>query len=157
MTARLLARAALAAFTLLLAGAAARAEDLAGYCRRVGTDDVTRPLPAALVPQFLRAFGLDLPPEVAGRTGLLRCEGGRILACNIGANLPCGRADTRRSIPAADAWCRENRGADPVPAYVTGHASVYAWRCRDGRAEPAAQVAHADARGFVAEYWKPLD
>jgi hypothetical protein len=158
MGARLLARVVLTALALLLTGSPARAtEDLVGYCRSVGTDDTVRPLPAALVPWFLRAFGLDVPAEVVLHTGSMRCAGGRILACNPGANLPCGRADTRRSIPAANAWCRESRDADVVPAYVTGHASIYAWRCRDGRAEPSRQVAHTDGRGFVAEYWKPLD
>ena len=130
---------------------------MAAQCRRIGTEDRLHPLTAALVPQFLRAFGLDMPAADARRLGSLRCEGGRVLACNAGANLPCGPADTRREIPAADAWCRDNPGALAVPAYATGHATLYAWECRDAHAVPVRQVAQADARGFVAEYWRRLD
>lgn len=142
---------------LLLAAAPARAEDVAALCRRIGTDDAVRKLPRALVPEFLRAFGLDMPAEIAERSGSVRCAEGRVLACNAGANLPCGKADARRDIPAADAWCAANPGSDVVPAYVTGHATLHAWSCQGGRAVPVRQVAHADARGFVAEYWRPLD
>jgi hypothetical protein len=142
---------------LPLGGAPARAEDPVQYCRRVGTDDTLRPLPASLVPQFLRQFGLHMPAEYAQRTGYIRCDGGKVLGCSVGANLPCGPSDTRRDIPGADAWCRENHDPDVIPAYVTGHASIYAWQCQGGRAVPVRQVAHPDDRGFIAEYWKRLD
>jgi hypothetical protein len=156
-----IAVARVAALALLCHAPAVRAEeDPAERCRRVGTDDALRPLPPALVPSFLRAFGLErMPAEVAERTAYVRCDGGRTLACSTGANLPCGPADARRDMPEADAWCRANgdAGAGVVPAYVVGHATLYAWACRGGRAVPVRQVAHVDRRGFVAEYWRPLD
>lgn len=114
------------------------------------------PLPAALVPAFQRAFGLDAPASVAQRWGVVRCESGTLLACSIGANLVCGPADPRRSIPAANAWCANNPGAAVVPAVVTGHATLYSWTCRGGAAVPAAQVAHADRAGYLRENWRAL-
>ncbi len=90
------------------------------------------------------------------RTGFVRCADGAVLGCGVGANLPCGPADTRRDIPGADAWCRENHDPAMIPAYVTGHASIYAWRCEAGRAVPVKPVARVDAQGFVAAYWRRL-
>jgi hypothetical protein len=154
-----IAVARVAALALLCHAPAARAEgDPAERCRRVETDDTLRRLPPVPVPAFLRAFGLErMPAEVAERTAWIRCDGGRVLACGAGANLPCGPADARRELPGADAWCRANGGADVVPAYVAGHATLHLWGCRGDRAVPVRQVAHADRRGFVAEYWRPLD
>jgi hypothetical protein len=145
------------ALGLIAAQGARAAESPATYCRLVGTDDTLRPLPPSLVPQFQRAFGAHMPAEYAERSGYIRCDNGIVLGCTVGANLPCGPADTRRDIPGADAWCRRNHDPDMIPAYVTGHASIYAWRCAGGRAVPVRQVAHVDNRGFVAEYWRRLD
>lgn len=132
----------------------AGARSAAAYCRRVGTDDRLRPVPPALVPAFQRAFGLHAPAGYIEHNSYIRCAHGVVLGCTVGANLPCGPADPRRDIPGADAWCRKNGDPAVIPAYVTGHASLYAWRCEAGRAVPVRQVARADDQGFVARYWR---
>lgn len=137
---------------------AAGAEMSAAYCRRVGTDDRVRPLPAELIPAFRRAFDLQhAPADYIAHTGFVRCADGVVMGCGVGANLPCGKADTRRDIPGADTWCRDNGDPAMIPAYVTGHASIYEWRCEGGRAVPVRQVQAVDARGFVARFWRKLD
>lgn len=57
------------------------AETPATFCRRVGTDDTTRPIPGDLVPAVNSAFGLHLPAGVAMGTTLFRCAGGRVMVC----------------------------------------------------------------------------
>lgn len=135
---------------------AAGPEISAAYCKQVGTDDHLHHVPPALVPAFQRAFGLHAPPQYVERSGFVRCAHGVLLGCGTGANLPCGPADTRRDIPGADTWCRENADPEIIPAYVTGHASIYAWHCQGGHAVPVRRIAELDDRGFVARYWKPL-
>ena len=150
-------RAALAVGLALLLPGAAVAQGIGRGCQPGVTDDTLRPLPVGMVDRFRQVFDLPrLPADVAQQTTVIRCVDGRVLACSRGANLPCDKADARRRMPDADAWCRQgNSGA--VPAYVTGHATLYAWECRGGRAGPVRQVAQADARGFVAAYWRALD
>ncbi len=150
-------RAALAASLALLLPGGVAAQGIGRGGLPGVTDDTLRPLPASMVGRFRQVFDLPrLPADVAEQTSVIRCVDGRVWACSRGANLPCDKADARRQMPDADAWCRQgNSGA--VPAYVTGHATLYAWECRGGRAEPVRQVARVDARGFVAEYWRVLD
>ena len=111
-------------------------------------------LPASLVGAFLRAFGLIAPQLAQG--AVVRCAGGRLLACTPGANLPCGLADTRQQLPQAGAWCAQHPNAPFIPAFVTGHDTIYAWRCDGPSAAIASQIAHVDPQGYVAEYWRPL-
>lgn len=120
-----------------------------------GIGPAPEPLPSTLLGAFVRAF--RLPSPEAARGAVVRCADGVLMGCGIGANLPCGPADTRRTIPAADIWCEQNPDAAFIPAYVTGHATLYAWRCDGERATIARQVAHADAAGYVAEYWRKLE
>lgn len=124
----------------------------ADACQGIGPKP--EPLPPSLVGAFLRAFGLRAPELAQG--AVARCAGGKLLACTPGANLPCGHADTRQDLPPADARCAQHQDAGFIPAYVTGHATIYAWRCAGPRAVIAGQVAHTDAQGCVAEYWRPL-
>ncbi len=56
------------------------------------------------------------------------------MACTVGANLNCGKADTRRDLPGATAWCRENPDSDFIPMFATGHETIYDWRCTKGQA-----------------------
>jgi hypothetical protein len=147
---------ALPALVLGLA-AAARAETPAAACARLGTDDTARPIPESLVPAVDAAFGTSMPAGAVVSTTVFRCAGGRVLACMAGANLPCGPADTSRApAPGAVDWCRQNSESDFIPAYVTGHDTIYAWRCRGGAPAIDRQILQVDPRGFVAEYWKVL-
>ncbi len=104
-------------------------------CRDTATDDTLRPLPDSLVPAATRLFQLEaMPPEQISRSTYFRCDAGRVLVCNTGANLPCGKANTGRQLPAADTWCAEHPGSDLIPMYVTGHDNIYSWRCSGVRA-----------------------
>jgi len=125
-------------------------------CGAAGTDDTLRPIPETLVPAAIRLFQLEaMPAEQVRQTTYYRCAGGRVLLCTTGANLPCGKANTSRRLPAADAWCAEHRGSDFIPAFVTGHDTIYRWRCRGGRAATVGTPMKLDRRGFIARYWKP--
>lgn len=145
----------------LLAPAAHAAETPARtparYCRDVGTDDAPRPIPESLVPAAKRLFGLEAPDAVVRRATVFRCMSGAVLICTTGANLPCDKADTGRALAPAGRYCRENPDAAFVPAYVTGHDMVHAWRCRGTEAVAGEAVEALDARGFVARLWKPVE
>ena len=77
------------------------------------------------------------------------------MLCNEGANLPCGKTNIRRSLPGATAWCRKNR----IRAYPDGrnrprhdlYMALREW-CRDA-GRPVRKI---HARGFFADYWRPL-
>jgi hypothetical protein len=137
--------------------AAAAQPEPAAFCRPGMTDDTLRPLALPLAAAASKAF--HLRNETAGdlvRTTVMRCMDGRLLACNAGANLPCGKADTDRSLPQGAPWCRTHPEADFIPAYISGHASIFQWRCRDGQPATTGQAEPIDAQGFIARYWKAL-
>jgi hypothetical protein len=148
-----------AAILLLAAGlpGSAGAQTPAQVCARLGTDDTTRPVPASLVPAVNRLFGIQMPEQVAVATTVYRCMDGQVLVCTTGANLPCGKANTSRTSAGAEGWCGSNPNADYVPAYATGHDTIYQWRCRGGSPDIVRQTGAVDPRGFVATYWKRLE
>jgi hypothetical protein len=109
-------------------------------------------VPTALEPKVAAAFGI---PTEAARLAVVRCDRAMLLACSIGANLNCGKADARRSLPGERLLPRE-----PCirfhPMFVTGHATIYEWRCAGGRAVAGKAVLTVDPRGYVAENWKAI-
>ncbi len=98
-----------------------------------------------------------MPDSAVQRTTVFLCEGGAALVCNFGANLPCGKADTERGLPAAGQYCREHPDSPFIPMFVTGHDTVYRWRCRGTAAAAQGPVARLDDRGFIERLWKPVD
>lgn len=145
-------------FFILLALAAvsaahpARAADL---CRR--DDPALKPLPAALAPAAQKLFGLqNAAPAWVAKTTVTRCMGGRLLACTYGANLPCGKANTAATLPAGADWCRQNPDSDFIPAYITGHNSIWQWRCVNGAPATTGPPAATDAQGYLSAYWKVI-
>jgi hypothetical protein len=142
--------------TLTSCSAESHAETPGAFCARVGTDDTLRPIPATLVPAVNQAFHTAMPADVATRMTVFRCADGRVLACGVGANLPCEKADTSRVSVGGARWCEEHPDAPFIPAYATGHATIFDWRCRDGAALIAKQRFTVDRRGFVAEFWRWL-
>lgn len=113
-----------------------------------------QPVPPALRAQVAKAFEIDA--AAAASAAFVRCDGTTLLACYVGANLVCGKADTRRVMPAANAWCRKNPGAQFIPMYVTGHATIYDWSCAKGRAVAGKIVQPVDAHGYIAGNWKKV-
>jgi len=150
---------------LLAAGAARAADDgLAAHCARVRDDDTIHgyepSLHAGLVSAFERLFPASPAPpdERAIETGAhIRCMDGRLLACFTGANLPCAKMNRNPDNSGAQAFCRDNPSAGGVPAYATGHDTLYSYRCVSGHPEIDATLFTLDPRGFAAELWTPLD
>ena len=65
---------------------------------------------------------------------MVRCVGPQLMACWVGANLSCGKANVRRRLPGATAFCRDDPNAASIPMAATGHDTIYDWRCVNGRA-----------------------
>lgn len=125
------------------------------YCARVGTDDVPRPTPPSLFPAVKRLFNFG--GRVPLRATYYRCAEGHVKVCAVGANLPCEKANTSNHLPAAARWCETHPGTEIIPAYITGHDTLYSWHCTGAKAETGAPVGALDARGFFADYWKTVE
>lgn len=125
------------------------------YCRPSETDRSARPIPNSLLP--LAQKTMRLPRELLRDGGYYRCAQGRLLLCVIGANLPCGKANTSRVLPPATDYCRSNPGSSFIPLAVTGHDTIYSWRCAGRIARPGRPDAKVDKEGFFQRYWKRAD
>lgn len=133
------------------------------YCAAVGTVDepdarYSGPAkPDAVIKGIMKALDMpsDAPAEPFVETTVWRCMGGKLLACNIGANIPCmGKANTDRApIPAVEQYCKENPSSDGIPAVVTGRETVYEWGCKDGQPTILRQFTQVDAQGFLSAFW----
>lgn len=152
----ILLAAALAAWS---AEAAAAPADMRAACARSGNDDRMRPIDASLVAAARKMFGLsaDAPAGWIAKSTVARCMGGRVWLCNYGANIPCGKADTRRVNPGAVAFCKEHPGSGIAPMSATGHATIYSFTCRGAKARVERKFGSVDKRGFVAGSWKRLE
>ena len=132
------------------------------YCERVGTDDrlsgaggVSTEASLKTLEPYLRA-ALQLPADspLPARSVFWRCMQGKVYVCAVGANLPCGsKANRANRNPGAETYCRENPAATDVPAFATGHETIYSWRCAAGKAVRGAQIADLDRRGFRSDIW----
>jgi putative hemolysin len=133
------------------------------YCAAVGTVDkpdarYTGPkVPDAIVTGIRKALGTpaDTPNQAFVDGTSWRCAAGKVLACFVGANLPCGeKADTSKTPNQGIVdYCKANANAEVVPAAAAGRATVYEWRCKSGTPEVVKQVFNADAQGFITEIW----
>jgi len=135
---------------LALAQAAAAEQS---FCPNPAHAAPTR-VPAEFTMAVARAFQID---EVAVHHGaFVRCAGEQLLACYVGANLNCFKADTRRALPGAAAWCRDNPGSVNIPMSATGHDTIYEWSCKGRLAVAGRGVLTVDGQGYVAENWKEI-
>jgi hypothetical protein len=148
--------------TALAMDSGTEVSDPFAYCERAGTDDrlggagsTTSDAEGKILEPYLRAaFGL--PAGAAPPAGSLfwRCMQGKVYVCIVGANLPCAsKADRRKQNPGADAYCRENPDAPDVPAFATGHETIYSWHCAAGKALRGAPIGEFDRRGFRRDLW----
>ncbi|MBI4674705.1 MAG: hypothetical protein HY741_23925 [Chloroflexi bacterium] len=143
--------------------AASSFTDPFAYCSAVGTIDTpdvryTGPnKPDAVVRGLMKAMGLapDAPTEPFMQATFWRCMSSKVYACTVGANIPCQeKADLSKTPSAAmNDYCKANPASDFIPAYVTGRATVYEWKCVSGKPEAGKQLFKADARGFIADFW----
>ena len=157
---------ALLAAWAILAPAKVQAEnaDMAARCAQVRNDDTVRPYDpsqrAGLIRAYARLFpgAPTPPPEAQLKNGAhIRCMNGQLFACFTGANLPCGKMNKARDNHGADEYCRANADADVVPAFATGHDTIYSYRCAGERSVIVEPTLTLDARGFAASLWAPLD
>jgi hypothetical protein len=136
--------------------------DPAAYCAAVGTiDKPDARYTGAAVPEWIAQALMRATNAPADSSPAFfehaawRCDHGKVLACSYGANIPCdSKADASRVPgPGAKEFCRENPGADVVPAVATGHATIFEWRCKGKRPVIARQVLKVDRRGFPSAFW----
>src|SRR5271154_7337695 len=110
--------------------------------------------PRKLEPLVAEAFGISA--DQARSSAYVRCAGGKLMACWVGANLDCGKANAHRSLLGANAYCRDNPGSDSIPMAATGHDTIYDWRC-DGKRAVAGKANRAvDAEGYIGDNWKEV-
>ena len=124
----------------------------ANYCARAAGRGEAAPTPAVLAAEVGATFGIS--PSMAREAAMVRCVGTKLLACYIGANLNCGKADQRRSLAGASAYCRENPGSESIPMVATGHDTIYQWRCAGRRAVAGKAILAVDRQGYIVENWK---
>jgi len=141
-------------------GAAADPKEI---CARVVNDDTVRRYNPALKEGFLKAYHRVFPdadgePDQAElKTSSFRCMDSHLVACFVGANLPCGKIDTSKRNRGATAYCRSHRHDEIVPMSATGHDTMYTFSCAKGKARVKEQTWSLDRRGFATEIWKPMD
>lgn len=99
----------------------------------------------------------DAPPDILGNA-VWRCMGGKVYLCSFGANLPCDEkaGTSKKPTPGMNDFCKTTPASDMIPAYITGHATVYDWSCKDGAPVPGKQLVKPDARGFLSNIWHEL-
>jgi hypothetical protein len=88
-----------------------------------------------------------------------RCMDGEVYACNVGANLPCDeKADvSKEPTQGMKDYCKENSGSDFIPMYVTGHSTVYEWKCDGTTPAAGKQFADVDKQGYQKNIWYEIN
>jgi hypothetical protein len=144
-------------FSVLLvcanAGATRPAHGASTYCPNP-THSRPAKVPPELVPAVGAAFNID--KDTTPNAAFVRCAGAKLMGCYVGANLVCDKANTRRVLPGATAWCRQNPGATNIPMAATGHDTIYEWSCKGRHAVAGKQVMKVDPRGYIADNWKEI-
>jgi hypothetical protein len=126
----------------------------ARYCAAGAGRQSAAPVPGQLQSIVAKAFGISV--DMARDGAVVRCDGGRLKACWIGANLDCGQANLHRSLPGASAYCRDHPGSDFIPMVATGHDTIYNWRCAGRRAVAGKPNRLVDAHGYIAGNWREI-
>jgi hypothetical protein len=111
-------------------------------------------VPPGLVAAVAAAFSID--KSTVPNTAFVRCARATLMGCYVGANLGCDKANTRRVLPGATAWCHSHPNAANIPMVATGHDTVYEWSCKGRRAVAGKQVMQVDPRGYIADNWKVI-
>lgn len=144
----------------------AQFSDPFNYCAAVGTVDapderyVGPAAPEAVITGLREKAGIaqDAPADWVAAGTVWRCMEGQVWACFVGANLPCSeKADPSATPqPPLNEFCQANPEAGTIPAAVTGRATIYDWRCLEGRPQVVEQRLTPDAQGFLSEFWYEL-
>lgn len=152
-TAQSVMAAAVVALIFAVLAPAQRAAAAESYCPNPAHATPAK-VPPDLLPAVAKTFQID--PGAARDAAFVRCVGTKLMACFVGANLDCGKADTRRLLPGATAWCRQNPGAANIPMAATGHGTIYQWSCKGRRAVAGKALAAVDPQGYIADNWKAV-
>ena len=144
---------ALIAVTIICATMSLAPASAEAYCPNPAHGGPAK-VPSDLVSVVAKTFGIDSTVVASG--AFVRCVGAKLLACAVGANLVCDKADQRRELPGATEWCRENPRSDSIPMFATGHATIYQWSCKRRRAVAGKAIVNVDAQGFIKENWKEM-
>jgi hypothetical protein len=138
-------------------------KDPFAYCDAVGTVDspdtryVGLKVPEAIVAGLKKAIGVaeSAPPDVFEQGTYWRCMDGKVYACNVGANLPCTeKADTSRAPnQGMKEWCESNQDSAFIPAFASGRATIYEWRCTGNKPTIVKQINKPDAAGYISSIW----
>ncbi len=136
------------------------------YCAAVGTIDVPDSrysgpaVPDAIAQGVKTASGAssDAPIDIFKQGTFWRCMAGKVYACFVGANLPCdSKANTDKTPTSVETdYCKSNPNSDFIPAAITGHDTIYAWRCNQDTPAIDEQVFHVDSQGYIQEIWYQL-
>ncbi len=137
------------------------------YCLAVGTIDKpdARYTGDAVTDDIIEGYKQSakltdstMPSEQWKKATIWRCMGGRVYACNFGANLPCdSKAETDKTpTQAVKDFCGTEPDAEFIPMAVTGHATVYNWRCTKGEPVIVEQIVQPDEAGFLSDIWYPV-
>jgi hypothetical protein len=148
-------RAGLAIAGALALACSASAASAAAICADGAGPRVAIHVPKKLEADVAKAFNITV--DMVRDAAFVRCAGTKLLACWVGANLNCGKANTRRSLPGASEFCRANPDADMIPMAATGHDTIYAWRCAGKRAVATKAVVAVDPDGYDAGNWREID
>ena len=145
----------LAFSTLIVLAALAARPALAAraYCPNAAHTQPAK-VPPNLVSKVAATFHID--SAAARQAAFVRCAGQTLMACYVGANLVCGKADKRRALAGATAWCRAHPGAKVVPMAATGHATIYDWSCKGRRAVAGKPLVAVDRHGYIAGNWRKV-
>jgi hypothetical protein len=138
------------------------------FCTAAGTIDkpdaryTGEQVPDTIIQGYIKSAGLQNstePSDQFKKSTIWRCMDGSVYACNFGANLPCdSQANTDKNPTQAMAdFCKENANSDFIPMAVTGHTTIYSWRCNNDKPEVDKQINHADSSGFIAEIWYKIE
>ena len=137
------------------------------YCAAVGTVDkpdaryAGPQIPDQIINGFKRAAGLEAssePMDILRKTTIWRCMDKKVYACNFGANLPCdSKANTDRTpSQGTQDYCKADPSSDVIPMSVTGHDTIYSWRCAKGSPQVFEQIEQVDTAGYLAQIWYPI-
>ena len=122
------------------------------YCPSASHQEPANP-PSQMIPAITKA--LQLEADTPSETLYVRCVGRKLMACSVGANLNCFKADKRRELPGATEYCRDNPDSTDIPMAVTGHDTIYAWSCKESKAVAGKSLLKVDPQGYVSDNWKP--
>ncbi|MCE1253589.1 MAG: hypothetical protein LWX83_08590 [Anaerolineae bacterium] len=142
-------------------------DDPFAYCQAVGNQDVVDAaysgpkLPAAVEQALRKAYNAptETPEELYKNGSYWRCMNHQVYACFVGANLPCdSKANTDENPTDAEKdFCKEHPDSDFIPASVTGHDTIYEWRCKAEIPEVNSQLFRVDDRGYISEIWYQVE